>query len=213
MQNLPFTLKNDLHELMPNALKSILRKKEENIEIEARLGLILDKTTGSRIDIDAKHPIIFSTKNTPFTFTSGVKESHFNKLKKLFINYPQENIEETIVITNKTRRIYESGKLKCTMEKVKITSYEIHFPNCDYDVRIAISKETIVKDKGPIIDKKKVIRRDRSRISIPFDKFRFDFTKINLPNEQIHEIELEIVDSCYNNELFFSCLQNLVISK
>ncbi|RVD93290.1 mRNA capping enzyme subunit beta [Tubulinosema ratisbonensis] len=211
MNILPFSFKNDLHELLPNALKNILRKKEDTIEIEARLGLILDKTTGSRIDINAKHPIIFSTKNTPFTFCSGVKEGHFNKLIKSFENFPKETSEETVVITNKVRKVYEAGKLKCTMEKIRIITHEIHFPNSEYDVRIAISKETFIKDIGPIKDKKNVIRRDRSRISIPFNKFRFDFTKIDNTNENCYEVELEVTEPCYDNEIFFGCLQNLVI--
>ncbi|KCZ74467.1 hypothetical protein H311_04568, partial [Anncaliia algerae PRA109] len=119
--------------------------------------------------------------------------------------------EETVVINNKVRKIYEGGELKESMEKVRISTYEIHFPNANYDIRIAISKETPIKEAGRFVDKKNIIRRDRTRVSIPIDAFRCDLTKINNVTEDTFEVELEVIDATYDSDLFFAILQKLII--
>ena len=85
MTNLPNCLLKEQQNGIYDAFNAIFdRKFDKLIEIEARLGNIIDRQTGFRINLGVKHPIVFSTPNIEFMFTSGVSDSAF---LQTFINF------------------------------------------------------------------------------------------------------------------------------
>ena len=60
-----------------------LIKDDKYIEIEARLGIILDKKSGTRIDLGTSHPVVLSSSKSEFYFQSGVSQPFFHKIHNM----------------------------------------------------------------------------------------------------------------------------------
>lgn len=203
--------KESLSSIKSSFAKLLEVNNDKCLEIEARLGVILDRKTGTRIDLGAAHPVIFMSQKSEFYFQSGVTSPFFQKVNQNLSCLKSSRIEEVVIIKNKVRTIYSDGK-KTIMRKVRLRTFEIHFPSCRYDVRISFSKEELLnREEEMRIVKKKVegFRRERDRISMSASSYKFDLTSIKSSNQFIYEIEVEITDFDFDRNEFFNILENL----
>lgn len=212
MNSVPLELiKESLSSIKNSFSKHLVVNNDKCLEIEARLGIILDRKSGTRIDLGAAHPVIFMSQKSEFYFQSGVTNSFFEKVATKLSDLESTRVEEVVIIKNKIRTIYSDGK-KTIMRKVRLRTFEIHFPNCQYDVRISFSKEELLnKEEEMRIIKKRGegFRRERDRISISATPYKFDLTSIKSSNQSIYEVEVEIIDFGFNRNEFFNILENL----
>lgn len=181
------------------------------LEVEARLGIILDRRSGSRVSMGAAHPVILSSQKPDFYFQSGVSASFFQNAHRLFAGMESVRAEEVVVVKNRIRTIYSGGK-KVLMRKVRLRTFEIHFPSCQYDVRVSFSKEELLGDgenTSALMKKGTGLRRERDRVSVPTKFYRFDLTSVKTPDGSTHEIEIEVADFEFNRDEFFCILENM----
>eukprot|EP00866_Antonospora_locustae_P000329 jgi/Antlo1/329/1655 len=181
------------------------------LEVEARLGIILDRRSGSRVSMGAAHPVILSSQKPDFYFQSGVSTSFFQNAHRILAGMESVRAEEVVVVKNKIRAIYSCGK-RMFMRKVRLRTFEIHFPSCQYDVRVSFSKEELLGDSehtGALMKKGPGLRRERDRMSVSTKFYRFDLTSVKTPESISHEIEIEVTDFGFNRDEFFCILENM----
>lgn len=212
MKDVPSDLLRECVDTIKKSFADLLRTNDDrSLEIEARLGIILDRRTNTRIDLGATHPIIFSSQKPEFYFQSGVSQSFFESVTQSLSSLDSEHFEEIVIIKNKIRAIYSEGK-RTFMKKVRLRTFEIHFPGCQYDVRVSFSKEEMLsteKNAGALSRKDVGFRRERDRLSMSTSFYRFDLTSIKVPEKFIYEIEVEIMDFAFDRNEFFNILENI----
>ncbi len=128
--------------------------KENNIEIEARLGKICDSATRERVSLHAGHPIIFGQKNKNFFFKPGVTKDEWEKLKGVFVECVSRKVNDKVKnYSNNYRRIewIEDDCIyrKCE-KKMKNGCISLYFPGLKYDIRVSISTEKEICPKKKI---------------------------------------------------------------
>lgn len=167
-----------------NILKDIINKykKNENIEIELRIGQIQGGTFIPGLN----------SKN----FYNLIKEkldssNELNKVSILTEDVIIDNYKKITHFNNKKvmKQVIQSKK---TLEKNNLT-----YTGTPYDIRIAVSKEDIVNPKV-IKDKKEGIIRKKYRDSYTYKDYRIDLTKVittnNTVDTETYELEIEFLN-------------------
>ena len=208
----PAQLLHDNYCTIRRSFAELLKVKDDRLlEIEARLGTILDRKTGARIDLGAVHPVIMASEKSEFYFQSGVSQPFFESVCDILSDLDSGHTEEIVVIKNKIRTIYSEGN-KTVMRKIRLRTFEMHLPGNQYDIRMSFSKEEVLgggagtrtagkQDSG--------FRRERSRTSALTPFYRFDMTTIRLPNRPSYEVEIEIVNFEFDRTELFNILENI----
>lgn len=212
MNGVPQDLLRESSRTIKTAFSELLNVRGDRcLEVEARLGTIVDRRSGSRVSIGAAHPIILSSQKPDFYFQSGVSASFFQNAHRILAGMESFRANEVVVVKNKIRAIYSDGK-KVLMRKVRLHTFEIHFPSCQYDVRVSFSKEELLGDgehNSVLMRKGSGLRRERDRVSVPTKFYRFDLTSVKTLEGNTHEIEIEIADFSFNRDEFLCILENI----
>lgn len=212
MNSVPLHLLEESMNTIRSSFSELLKVKSDKcLEIEARLGMLVDRKSGARIDLGAAHPVIFTSQKSEFYFQSGVSSSFFQNIYKGLSNLEASRVEEVVVIKNRIRTTYSDGK-KSLMRKIRLRTFEIHFPRCQYDVRMSFSKEEVLEKEAGIGVSKSMgagFRRERDRVSMPTDFYKFDLTSIKSADKFIYEVEVEVIDFGFDRNEFFSILENI----
>ncbi|KAI8883168.1 mRNA triphosphatase CET1 [Backusella circina FSU 941] len=193
--------------------------KLENVEIEAKLGILIDKQTGKRMDIGAFTETIISRQdNRYYRFESNMsleQHRHYNKMLNELVektnapDYRGERIRYKH--TNETDRFYEDSKTrkKCRVtvdqktgqvvpngiiEKTRVIDLNIHSPMQALDYRISVNLE----NPRPKPTTPATYERNKDRISYQHGGISFDLTQVKTAagkeGELSHELELEFAD-------------------
>lgn len=212
MDDIPRDLLRESPRTVEAAFAELLSMKGDRcLEVEARLGTILDRRTGSRVSLGAAHPVILSSQKPDFHFQSGVSPPFFQNTHRTLAGMESFRSEEVVVVKNKVRAIYSNGQ-RVLMRKIRLRTFEIHFPSCQYDVRVSFSKEEVLGDDehaGALMRKGPGLRRERDRVSVPTKFFRFDLTSVKTSDGSTYEIEIEITDFGFSRGEFFRILENI----
>lgn len=190
-----------------------------NVEIEARLGRIVNKITTKRIGFEVRHPIAFESLPNECRFVSGVEKSDFSTIKHmLFPEATPTTVQDRVIVCRNVRKIEQDGGVRYE-KKVKILSMDIHLPDMLYDVRVSVSREAIIDQKEFGLDRSSpahYIRRDRSRESFRCNEYSFDFTKVSSARKEALEdlprtygIEVEVKDCGFKGTEFVTIALNL----
>ncbi|KAF1798186.1 mRNA triphosphatase CET1 [Mucor lusitanicus] len=192
----------------------------ENVEIEAKLGVLIEKRTNQRISMGAlSETIIHSDYMRQYRFESNMpleQHRHFNKILNDMVNktqareYRGERIKYKHTI--ETDKFYEiphsRQKLRVTtenatgkivpngiIEKVRVADLNIHAPNQALDFRISINRE-LPRTKP---NSSPVFERNKDRISYQHGGIAFDLTQVKGAADKDpdvrHELELEFADA------------------
>lgn len=169
--------------------KKLVDHVEDIIEIESRLGTLIDVFTGERLRINSAHPILLEQFHDS-KFKSGVPENDFTKMKKLFENENSTKISDKVTFYKGFRKTVCDGKIT-TIKKKRIAVFDIYMPKHAYDLRIAVSRETPVDFDM----RNSEFSRSRERESFQKNNLQFDFTVTVSGNKKQYEIETEMLNS------------------
>jgi hypothetical protein len=195
------------------------RSTGPNVEVEARLGRIVSKDYGSRMNMKTPAPVLFEQLPPGFAFESAVEAEDLLALKKMLGENEFIVAADRIEIKGNHREIYSTeGILRRVERKKRRNSIEIYFPRMKYDVRVSISTEEELPKKRS--SQEPVAVRERRRSSCLIEPYVFDFTETVQRSgrgeevRQFNEVEIEIVDG-HNLDwrLFISILHNFNIPK
>ncbi|KAK9767243.1 mRNA-capping enzyme subunit beta [Basidiobolus ranarum] len=173
-----------------------------HVEIEAKLGVLIDTRTNQRIKLPVATETVMSLEDDKwFRFESDMKleqHKHFNEiLNKRVSESKAPNYRGAIIEykhTRETDRFYkvDGAKVRVTtdqqtgevvadgiVEKKRVANLNIHSPNTRLDFRITISEE-IPKS---LPEGKHLFERNKDRLSYRHEIWKFDLTQVK-GNEQ-----------------------------
>jgi len=156
-------------------------KKSENIEIELRIGQIMENS-----------------------FKSGLgSENFYNKIKELL----ESNKNWDKILRTKTEELNNNGIRKIThfngkkiakqscIKKSKIKTINLKYSNSPYDIRISVAREVESEER---IRAGTGTLRKKDRVSYFHKDFRFDLTKViqieNTVETLMYEFEIEFIN-------------------
>lgn len=181
----------------------------KDIEIEIRIGTIIDTFTSQRIEVNSTHPILIKTPAPNMRFESGVDDSTFNHIINKFKDFPSEKIQDQITLLKYARITYVDGEIKECINKRKIKNYNIYLPGFDYDLRLGISREEKVPFK-PFSKTMIISQRERDRTTFKIKDYSLDFTVVNYNNKKKYEVEVEVKNMDFDREEFLNVVYNLL---
>lgn len=202
-------------------LKRLGSENVGSVEIEVRLGRIVNKITTKRINFEIQHPIVFESLPNEYRFTSGVEKHDFGIIKHaLFPDTVPTVVQDRVTVSRSVRKIEQDGSTRYE-KKVKILTIDMYLPDMLYDVRVSVSREVVVDQKEFSIGHQSssyYVQRDRDRESFLCNEYSFDFTKIlNARREnaedspRTYEVEVEIKDSGFKKAEFVAIAMNLPV--
>ncbi|KAI8146362.1 CYTH-like domain-containing protein [Fennellomyces sp. T-0311] len=186
---------------------------KDHVEIEAKLGVFIDKQTHQRINMGA----VTETGIIRFEASMPLKQhKHFNELLNRRVeksnkrDYKGERIRyahtyeiDSFHSGNSSRdekwrvtRDQRTGELKPggIIEKQRVMNINVHVPKQPLDYRISINLELPrPKPTGPVL-----FTRQKDRVSYKHAGIQFDLTQVtggpHKDNGPSHELELEIIN-------------------
>lgn len=215
-------LKNSYASTIQNlVLKRLDVGNVSNVEIEARIGRIVNKITTKRISFDIKHPIVFESLPNEYRFVSGVEKPDFDTIKHvLFPEIAPVVVRDRVTVNRNIRKIEQDGTVRYE-KKVKILSIDVHLPDMLYDVRVSASREVAVDQREFNSDRTHPahhVQRDRDRESFRCNEYSFDFTRVSNTKRdapesppRTYEIEMEIKDCRFKGTEFVTMVLNLPV--
>lgn len=181
----------------------------EGMEIEAKIGLIVDGLSRSRVSYDVAHPIVFNRLPILTTFKSELKQPDYayvkNKITDLYSQdqngalgetkevVPSEISETNVTICRNNIRMIEKDGKTTYQRKIRRGNIDIRIPGTQYDLRISASLEIdIDAEKGNKIEPGTFVRR-KCRSTFDFKGVKYDFTRVGGGGEDnTYEVEVEI---------------------
>ncbi|KAL0074063.1 CYTH-like domain-containing protein [Phycomyces blakesleeanus] len=193
---------------------------QENVEIEAKMGVFIDRHTNSRLNIGAlTETVLNPNHNYSFKFESDMpleQHKHFNQLLNdrtnksqvkdykgeriaykhtretdRFFPLPQSRNNIRVTTDQQTGKVVPNG----IIEKKRLADLNIHSPANALDYRISVNLE--IPRKKPETELSH--ERHKDRLSYTHGGFTFDLTQVKgapEKNEEMrHELEIEFVDA------------------
>ncbi|KAJ2338230.1 mRNA-capping enzyme subunit beta, partial [Coemansia sp. RSA 2618] len=177
-------------------------KDRKNIEIEGKLGRLVDKRTGQRISL----PVVSETalsddKNTRFESNMTVQQhAMFNKLlnqrvdetrradfRGSRVEYRHTKEIDHFYRMNGTRvrvtRDKETGEVLDVITKIKVADLNIFSPRTKLDIRITINEEQPMEMPDTEANKP-ILERHKDRLSYKQDLWSFDLTQVISPERE-----------------------------
>ncbi|KDN48271.1 hypothetical protein RSAG8_02863, partial [Rhizoctonia solani AG-8 WAC10335] len=185
----------------------------EHVEIEAKLGIIIDKGSNARLGALSLTECILPP-NLPIDtrFESNMPlqaHKHYNELLNKLVaqavpGQPRVKYSHTKLVDEfyvegheKTRvtRDEKTGQVAACVRKKRIADLDVHSPKQNVDWRISINLEEPAPN--PVGNPAHTRRKDR--ISYTHQAFKIDLTQVtsshNGPNQLLHELEVEFVNA------------------
>ncbi|KAJ8661589.1 hypothetical protein O0I10_002857 [Lichtheimia ornata] len=193
---------------------------QENVEIEGKLGLLIDKQTRRRINMNAvTETVIGAGLEGRVRFESNMplaQHKHFNEMLNALVTksnargyrgerihykhtyetdrfyHPNNNARTKWRVTTnqQTGQLVENG----IIEKIRVADLNIHAPTQPLDYRISINLEI----PRPKPTGNPVFERNKDRVSYKHGGIHFDLTQVKGAADKDpdvrHELELEIMD-------------------
>ncbi|KAL5632529.1 hypothetical protein ACGC1H_005468 [Rhizoctonia solani] len=186
----------------------------EHVEIEAKLGIIIDKGSNARLTgLSLTECILPPNLPIDTRFESNMPlqaHKHYNGLLNALVaqavpGQPRVKYSHTKLVDEfysegpgeKTRvtRDEKSGKVAACVRKKRIADLDVHSPKQGVDWRISINVEEPAS--SPTGNPAHTRRKDR--ISYTHQAFKIDLTQVtsshNGPNQLLHELEVEFVNA------------------
>lgn len=231
--------KDGIIQILNEVISSQIQRigSSSNLEIEAKFGLILDRSSGSRISLPVvTECILADVSNIRFESDIGLD---VHRAMNRYLNNMVTGSKAFSYLHTKTidSFIWHSGaKLRLTknqtdgypielIEKTRLLDISLHFPNAPFDVRISINTEdqkhlelftqSSVQNTSTLGERKK----DRIRYTQKSHGMRVDLTQVSSnENGLMHELEIECppLDSCEkiesNCENFVSLIRTIAFA-
>ncbi|KAH9002556.1 mRNA capping enzyme [Lactarius hatsudake] len=187
------------------------------IEVEAKIGVIKDRGTGSRLQLPVLVETILAPKAADCHFESNMtamQHKHYNVLLNSLketsdkpgyhsspIAYTHSRLVDSFYTSSDREKIRvtrsdKTGEVLATVKKVRLGNLDIYSPKRAADWRVSVNVE--VPMPHPLGSPTHTRRKDR--ISYSHEEFNIDLTQVasGAPGSQtelLHELELEIANS------------------
>ncbi|CAG8555277.1 30307_t:CDS:2 [Racocetra persica] len=175
----------------------------ENVEIEAKLGILVDKNLQTRLNL----PVISETVINPrddgwFSFKSNmtigdpVEYRHIYETDKFYTGTGSGKIRVTV--DQRTNKVIDGGIVK----KTNVAHLNIYSPCTHLDYRISVNVEKPME----MPNGQHVFERNKNRLSYSHQLFKIDLTQVKGPEKQrlsdgtlpspdlTHELEVEFLN-------------------
>ncbi|KAI0322029.1 mRNA triphosphatase CET1 [Amylostereum chailletii] len=192
-----------------------------NVEVEAKIGILKEKTSGGRIILPVLSETILAPNSIDSRFESNMtamQHKHYNTLLNNLkmnshqaghssspLSYSHLHLVDSFYASDNPRdrdkirvtRDEKSGEVLETMRKVRLANLDIYSPKRAADWRISVNMEVPVPH--PIGSPTHTRKKDR--MSYTHEEFSIDLTQVTSsggPNSQpevLHELELEFAHS------------------
>ncbi|KAG8860878.1 mRNA-capping enzyme subunit beta [Tulasnella sp. 330] len=177
---------------------------KQNVEVEAKVGLILDSRTGERVNLPVLNETILSPEYPEIRFSSNMsiqQHASYNQLLNRLIertgasNYPNSKIryEHTRVVdsfytppsgsgfsssSGKVRltKDAKTGETKECIQKVRIADLNIYSPKRKLDWRLSVNTEMPAPTPLPNAQPNSTRRKDR--LTYTHQSFKIDLTQV-----------------------------------
>ncbi|KAF9147951.1 mRNA-capping enzyme subunit beta [Linnemannia schmuckeri] len=171
-----------------------------NVEIEAKIGILIDKITQQRIQMPVKNEVVLMTEkhNRWYTFSSDMtlaQHAHFNKClnksaelsrqseSRVEYKHTYETDQFFTVRGVKTRvsRDQKTNAVLGTIQKERVADLDIFSPRRPFDYRISINIEKPVPEPSGTPERE----RKKDRVSYQLNNLKIDLTQVksnNTPN-------------------------------
>lgn len=199
---------------------------QEGLEIEAKVGVLIDKRTNARIQLPIYTEAIVNMReiNARFESNMSMKQHRiYNKLLNDLIAYSAQNLPQHERMAYQHRKETDSfydevsestgqkEHIRVTRDnetqdivpngvirKTRIADLNVFCPTQPYDYRISINTET--PTSLPKNMSHPTFSREKDRLSYTQQNFSVDLTQVIMVNrayEPLHELEIEIRDVNY----------------
>ncbi|KAH8553453.1 CYTH-like domain-containing protein [Umbelopsis sp. PMI_123] len=190
--------------------------EQENVEIEAKLGTIIDKKTWKRLSLPVgTEAVILPPMESHIRFQSDMSLSQhrmYNMMLNEMVQKPPEGGRVKYKHTRERDRFFklsDGRKIRVTtdqqtgeivpngiLEKTRIADLNIYSPNQPFDFRISVSIENPASMPGG----SHIYERNKDRLSYSHGNIQFDLTQVKSPDfagkqDVTHELELEFIDT------------------
>lgn len=205
-----------IYAALDKALPDALGK---NMELEARLGTVIDKATNARLAIEAMHPCVINRSNN-LRFSAEVSESDFSLLSKYFGTKTEKQEKKRIVDT--LLKGYRQSQVKeidgkqvsetpLLIQKRKMKTVDIFCPENKYDLRLSLSEELVKKDTTLGMTGNYAVR-NKLRNTYEHEAYVVDMTQVTTEKDssRIYEVELEAKNEKYNRDEFIGIIVQLL---
>ncbi|KDN53056.1 mRNA triphosphatase CET1 [Tilletiaria anomala UBC 951] len=185
----------------------------QNIEIEAKIGTLIDTSTNHRLRLPVLCETIVDMPGVRFESDMSAKQhAHFNaKLNEVVERTSSQSYKGDKVryrrsmeadafyhIPGSKERIRvtkneETMKITNAIVKKRIANMEVYSPRSLFDFRISINTEEPVEPP----DAEPAYIRNKNRVSYAHQCFQVDLTQVQTPENpyrQMHELEVEMLD-------------------
>ncbi|KAJ2005678.1 mRNA-capping enzyme subunit beta [Coemansia thaxteri] len=177
-------------------------KDRTNIEIEGKLGRLVDKRTGLRVNLPVRcETVLADDKGTRFESNMTLQQhAMFNKLLNQRVDETQradfrgsrieykhtKEIDHFYLVNGTRLRVTtdkESGQVLAVITKTRIADLNIFSPRTKLDIRITINEEQTLE--RPDVDAHKpILVRHKDRLSYKQDLWSFDLTQVVSPEHE-----------------------------
>eukprot|EP00002_Diphylleia_rotans_P035634 TRINITY_DN7794_c0_g1_i3.p1 TRINITY_DN7794_c0_g1~~TRINITY_DN7794_c0_g1_i3.p1 ORF type:complete len:250 (+),score=52.26 TRINITY_DN7794_c0_g1_i3:46-795(+) len=163
----------------------------EHLEIEIKLGVLLDRETRQRIKIPVISDTILSKEGEfgqSFNFTSGIDKEHFRYLNHVLNKQVEKHARSEDPIFYKRHKEAdeqhegnvrvtktEGGEFIRAVRKNRLCDYNIYSPNLPYDFRVSVSEE-VPASRADIRGNPRSHRK-KDRLSYKYAGYSYDLTQ------------------------------------
>ncbi|KAJ1727195.1 mRNA-capping enzyme subunit beta [Coemansia biformis] len=178
-------------------------KDRANLEIEGKLGLLVDKKTGQRISLPVlSETVLADDRNTRFE-SNMTQQQHamFNKLLNQRVDEARRaDFRGSRIMYKHTREVdhfykvdgmrvrvtrnKETGEVLGVITKNKVADLNIYSPRTKLDIRITINEEHKL-DMPDMEEHKPILERHKDRLSYTQDIWSFDLTQVISPEHEV----------------------------
>ncbi|KZT60327.1 mRNA triphosphatase CET1 [Calocera cornea HHB12733] len=197
-----------------------LIRNQENVEIEAKIGLLLDQHTKQRLRLPVMSETILSPAIESIRFQSSMTENQhksYNDLlnqrvqrfahipPSLHINYDHTRaIDEFYSIQSDEFKVRlrvskdeKTGKVVESVRKSRMGDMNVYCPKWGFDYRISVNRE-FPHDPPPPQRRPEMLRR-KDRVSYSHQAYKIDLTQVfpyppGKDNTITHELEVEFLN-------------------
>ncbi|PWY97992.1 mRNA triphosphatase CET1 [Testicularia cyperi] len=186
----------------------------QNLEIEGKIGQIIDQETGDRIYLPVRCETIVDLSRTRFDSKMTTSQhAQYNRLLNSLVSRSGEPSYTGAKVSYQRRKEVDyfhptpQGKVRVTrdaetlvikpdgiIQKQRLADLNIHCPHRLFDYRISLNIET----PAPEPTSEHASIREKNRLSYAHQNFIVDLTQVTVPekpSEPIHELEIEIKDA------------------
>ncbi|SPO41014.1 related to CTL1 - RNA 5`-triphosphatase with manganese- or cobalt-dependent NTPase activities [Pseudozyma flocculosa] len=187
----------------------------QNLEIEGKVGLIIDSETGQRVQLPVRTETVVDLPRTRFESKMTMSQhASYNRLLNKLVSRSGDGSYTGAKVSYARRKEVDyfhpapggGGKVRVTrdadtlaikpngiVQKSRVADLNVYCPGRAFDYRISVNTETPAQE--PTSESTSI--REKNRLSYSHQNFVVDLTQVTMPEkpqEPIHELEIEFKD-------------------